>query len=67
VRRRILLRTIEDDGRTLGQVRVLSQALKAWMPDVVGAPGGFFVAWHEQQFPATKTVVTFVPAAAGVR
>jgi hypothetical protein len=67
VRRRILLRTIEDDGRTLGQVRVLSQALKAWMPDVEGAPGGFFVAWHEQQFPATKTVVTFVPAAAGVR
>ena len=68
VRRRILVRTVEDGGRTLGPVRVLSQAIKAWMPDVVVAPGGFLVAWHEQQFPATKTVVEFVPAAgAGTR
>jgi hypothetical protein len=56
-RRRILLRSVEDGGRSLGPVRVLSQAIKAWAPDVAVVPGGFLVAWHEEQFPATKTVV----------
>jgi hypothetical protein len=61
VRRRILLRSIGEGGRSLGPVRTLSQAIKAWAPDVVVAPGGFLVVWHEEQFPATKTIVLRVP------
>ena len=57
MRRRILLRAIADGGRTLGPVRVLSQAIKAWTPDVAVASGGFVVAWHEERFPSTVTVV----------
>ena len=62
VRRRILLRSIGDGGRTLGPVRVLSQAIKAWTPDVAVAPDGFVVAWHEERFPSTVTVVQRVEA-----
>lgn len=62
VRRRILLRSIGEDGRSLGPVRTLSQAIKAWAPDVAVGPGGFLVAWHEEQFPATKTIVVQVTA-----
>jgi hypothetical protein len=60
VRRRILCRRVEGDGRALGPVRVLSQAIKAWMPDVAVAPDGFVVAWHEERFPSTLTVVSTV-------
>jgi hypothetical protein len=60
VRRRILLRSIGEGGRSLGPVLVLSQAIKAWMPDVAVARDGFIVAWHEEQFPATKTIVRYV-------
>ena len=56
VRRRILLRSIGEGGRSLGPVQVLSQAIKAWTPDVAVARDGFVVAWHEEQFPATKTI-----------
>ena len=62
VRRRILLRFIVQDGRSLGPVRTLSQANKAWAPAVAVGPGGFLVAWHEEQFPAIKTVVLRVTA-----
>jgi hypothetical protein len=58
VRRRILLRTVDESG--LGPVRVLSRAIKAWMPDVVVAPDGFLVVWHEERFPSTTTVVEHV-------
>jgi hypothetical protein len=58
VRRRILLRTVDASG--LGPVRVLSRAIKAWMPDVVVAPDGFLVVWHEERFPSTTTVVEHV-------
>src|SRR6185503_12883966 len=58
VRRRILLRSVATGGRTLGPARTLSTAIKAWAPAVVAVPGGALVAWHEEQFPATKTVVT---------
>jgi hypothetical protein len=57
VRRRILLRSIGEGGRSLGPVRTLSQAIKAWGPDVAVGPGGFLVAWHEEHFPVTKTIV----------
>lgn len=58
VRRRILLRYTLDGGRTLGPIRVLSTAIKAYAPDVAFAPdGSFLVAWHEEQFPFLKTVV----------
>ena len=60
VRRRILLRSIEDGGRALGRVRTLSEAIKAWAPAVAVAPGGFVVAGHEEQFPTTKTVVRHI-------
>jgi hypothetical protein len=62
VRRRILLRSIGDGARSLGPIRTLSQAIKAWAPDVVAVRGGYLVAWHEEQFPATKTVVLRVAA-----
>jgi hypothetical protein len=62
VRRRILLRRIGDGGRTLGPVRVLSQAVKAWAPEVAVARDGFVVAWNEERFPTTVTVVHRVDA-----
>jgi hypothetical protein len=67
VRRRILLRSVAEGGRSLGPVRTLSQAIKAWAPDVVVVPGGFLVAWHEEQFPATKTIVQPVTGEESVR
>jgi hypothetical protein len=58
VRRRILLRYTLDAGRTLSPIHVLSGAIKAYAPDVAFAGNGsFLVAWHEEQFPALKTVV----------
>jgi hypothetical protein len=67
VRRRILLRSVESGGRGLGPVRTLSQAIKAWAPDVAAGPGGFLVAWHEEQFPAVKTIVQRVAPEEGGR
>ena len=56
VRRRVLSRETTATG--LGPVRVLSQAVKAYAPEVTVAPdGAAVVAWHEEQFPKTKTVV----------
>jgi hypothetical protein len=58
VRRRVLLRYTTDGGRTLSPIQTLSQAIKAYAPDVTVIPtGGFAVVWHEEQFPLTKTVV----------
>ena len=57
VRRRVLLRYSTDGGRTLSAPRSLSEAIKAYAPDVAVVPGGdFVVAWHEEQFPVLKTV-----------
>ena len=57
VRRRVLLRYSTDGGRTLSAPQALSQAIKAYAPDVAVAPSGdFVVAWHEEQFPVLKTV-----------
>jgi hypothetical protein len=37
---------------------MLSQAIKAYAPDVtIGADGEALVAWHEEQFPKTVTVI----------
>jgi hypothetical protein len=66
VRRRILLRFLDEGGR-LGPARTLSHAIKAWAPAVVAAPGAFLVAWHEEQFPAVKTIVQRVTADQGDR
>jgi len=56
VRRRVLMR--ETTAAGLSPVRVLSQAIKAYAPDVtVSADGHVLVAWHEEQFPRTKTIV----------
>jgi hypothetical protein len=56
VRRRVLLR--ETTPAAIGPVRVLSQVVKAYAPEVTVAPdGGAVVAWHEEQFPKTKTVI----------
>jgi hypothetical protein len=61
VRRRVLLRYSTDGGRTLSAPQALSQAIKAYAPDVAAAPGGdFVVAWHEEQFPALRTVTQTV-------
>ena len=56
VRRRILMR--EASSGALGPVRTLSQAIKAYGPDLtMTADGHALVAWHEEQFPRTKTIV----------
>jgi hypothetical protein len=58
VRRRVLLRTSTDGGKTLTAPEGLSEAIKAFAPDVAARPGGgFVIAWHEEQFPSLKTVV----------
>ncbi len=57
VRRRVMLRYSIDGGRTLSAPQALSQALKAYAPDVAAGPSGeFVVAWHEERFPALKTI-----------
>ena len=57
VRRRVLLRYSTDGGRTLSSPQTLSQAIKAYAPDVAAAPSGdFVVGWHEEQFPTLKMV-----------
>lgn len=66
VRRRVLLRVSADAGRTLGPVRVLSEAVKAYAPDVKVTPAGdFLVAWHEERFPSLRTVVRAVQVRPG--
>jgi len=60
VRRRVIMRTTLDGGRTLSPPQTLTQAVKAFAPDVVAAPGGFVVVWHEEQFPSIKTVIQSV-------
>jgi hypothetical protein len=61
VRRRILLRYSTDGGRTMSPVYAMTTAIKAWEPAVaLGRDGSFSVAWHEEQFPVVKTVVTGV-------
>jgi hypothetical protein len=57
VRRRVVMRTTLDGGRTLSPSQTLTQAVKAFAPDVIAAPGGFIVVWHEEQFPSIKTVI----------
>jgi hypothetical protein len=57
VRRRVVMRTVLEGGRTLTPVRPLSQAIKAFAPDVIATPRGFMIVWHEEQFPTIKTVV----------
>ena len=58
VRRRVLLRSSQDGGQTFSPIQTLSQAIKAYSPDVAVAPdGGFVVVWHEEHFPALKTIV----------
>ena len=66
VRRRVLLRASVDGGRTFGPVRVLSDAVKAYAPDVKVTPeGDFLVAWHEERFPSLHTVVRAVQVRPG--
>jgi hypothetical protein len=58
VRRRVLFRFTTDGGRTLSPIHDLSQAIKAYAPDIAPSPtGGFLAAWHEEKFPVTKTVI----------
>ncbi|MBM4256117.1 MAG: hypothetical protein FJ147_09495 [Deltaproteobacteria bacterium] len=58
VHRRVLMRYTTDGGRTFSAVQSLSPALKAYAPDLTVSPSGVFViAWHEEQFPLTKTII----------
>jgi hypothetical protein len=58
VRQRVLARHLWDRGQRSGPVRVLSQAIKAYAPDVRAAPdGALLVAWNEERFPHLYTVV----------
>ncbi len=67
VRRRILMRTTRDGGRTLSPPQSLSSAIKAWAPAVAATPAGFIIVWHEEQFPSIKTVVQTLTLAEGAR
>jgi hypothetical protein len=60
VRRRVVMRTTRDGGRTLSPPRTLTEAVKAFAPDVVAAPGGFIMVWHEEAFPSIKTVIQII-------
>ena len=62
VRRRILLRSIGEGGRSLGPVQVLSQAIKAWTPDVAVARDGVRRGLARGAIPATKTILRYVSA-----
>ena len=58
VRRRVLLRYTTDGGKTFSPIHTLSQAIKAYAPDIAVSPtGDFIVVWHEEQFPAIKTII----------
>ena len=57
VRRRIVVRTTRNGGRTLSPAQSLSTAIKAFEPAVTATRAGFIIVWHEEQFPAIKTVV----------
>jgi len=64
VRRRVLARLSVDGGKTFGPVDQLSTAVKAYAPAVAVTPsGGFVVAWNEEEFPVTRTVVQAVTPA----
>jgi hypothetical protein len=67
VRRRILMRTTRDGGRTLSPPQSLSPAIKAFAPAVAATPAGFIIVWHEEQFPSIKTVVDTVTLGEGGR
>jgi hypothetical protein len=58
-RRRVMFRTPP------GPARLLSSAVKAFAPAAVATPAGFAVAWHEEVFPTTRTVVQLLDRAAG--
>jgi hypothetical protein len=64
VRRRIRLRASRDGGKTFADARSLSGgAIKAYLPDVAVTPrGDFAVAWHEERFPHTVTVLQVLRA-----
>lgn len=58
VRRRVLARVSRDGGKTFAPPEQLSTAVKAWAPAVATSPdGGFVVAWNEEEFPATRSVL----------
>ncbi|MBM3219896.1 MAG: exo-alpha-sialidase [Candidatus Rokubacteria bacterium] len=64
VRRRVLLREVTTDR--LGPIQALSQAVKAYAPDVTMAPDGrAVVTWHEEQFPRAKTIILRLGAGSG--
>jgi outer membrane protein assembly factor BamB len=67
VRRRVVLRTTRDGGRTLSPPQSLSPAIKAFAPAVATTPGGFIIVWHEEQFPSIKTVVQTLTLGEGAR
>lgn len=58
VRRRIVARASLDGGATFGPVEQLSSAVKAYQPALAVTPaGGFVVAWNEEEFPVTRSVL----------
>ena len=67
VRRRIVMRTTRDGGRTLSPLQSLSPAIKAFAPAVATTPAGFIIVWHEEQFPSIKTVVQTLTLGEGAR
>ena len=67
VRRRVVMRTTRDGGRTLSPLQSLSPAIKAFAPAVAATPGGFIIVWHEEQFPSIKTVVQTLTLGEGAR
>lgn len=58
VRRRVLARVSRDAGKTFAPIEQLSTAVKSYAPAVTTSPaGGFVVAWNEEEFPVTRTVL----------
>lgn len=58
VRRRVLARVSRDGGKSFAPIEQLSTAVKSYAPAVTTMPGGgFVVAWNEEEFPVTRTVL----------
>jgi hypothetical protein len=56
-RRRVMARVVSPGSDSLGPAQSISTTVKGFAPAVIATRSGFAVAWHEEAFPVTRTVV----------
>jgi len=54
-------------GRATQEAHGFTMMYRCLGPDVTVVPGGFLVAWHEERFPATRTIVRRLAAEEAAR